>query len=139
TSKSTPSSAWTGPKCLVTPSRARRGVFELIAASFRSVVWPGAPHRATSASSPGAARGVPSTGYVIPAALHAAAYAAVQTCAAVQNLSLMMVSLMLLFVTATGVSRSEGTSFLPLLTLSLRMLADGVWPLARATATTAAS
>src|SRR5207253_1176915 len=117
TSKSTPSSACTAPNLLLTPRRARSGVLEFMS-------W-----------CPFAARGGPPGGsppsehaYWRPADLHAAAYADVQICDTVQNLSFTIVSLMLLFVTATGVRITEGTVFLPLLRCWLTRPAGGCLP-----------
>src|SRR2546422_11565993 len=56
-------------------------------------------------------------GYEIPAAVQAVAKSAVQISALVQKPSATTVSLMLAFVTATGVSRTEGMSLAPLLTV----------------------
>src|SRR3954470_14524724 len=41
TRKSTPSSAWTGPKLLLTPSRERTGWIELMTCTLFSACWPG--------------------------------------------------------------------------------------------------
>ena len=48
---------------------------------------------------------------LIPADLHAAAYCAVQICAAVKNLSLTIVSFIWFLVTATGVRISDGICY----------------------------
>jgi hypothetical protein len=73
----------------------------------------------------------------MPAALQPAAYLPVQISFTDQNLSLMIVSLMLSLVTATGVSRIDGTCFVPLSILSFA--AGGVSPLASAAASSAAA
>src|SRR5947207_8949933 len=57
TSKSTRSSACTGPNALLTPSIASSGVFVLTPWSPRARIAP-VPHRATRSMSPDAARGV---------------------------------------------------------------------------------
>src|SRR5918911_1777945 len=79
---------------------------------------------------------VPHRTYWMPAFLQAAAYLPVQISSTDQNWSLTMVSLMLSTVTATGWSRIDGTSFVPLFTLS--DASGGVSPLASATASSAA-
>src|SRR6266508_2461365 len=89
----------------------------------------------------GGARGgapiLPHWPYWMPAPLQPAAYLPVQISSTDQNLSLMIVSLMLSFVTATGVRRIDGTCFMPLSTLSFAPL--GVSPLASDTASCAAA
>src|SRR5215211_2444626 len=128
TSRSTPSSAWTGPKLLLTPSRASTAPSEfMVEGSFPSVEAGGARRR-----QPRPIR------YLMPACLHADAYLAVQTWDAFQKPSLMTVSLMLSLVTATGVRITDGTFFFPLSTCWLMRLLGGLSPLASGAASSAA-
>src|SRR5215203_2461196 len=130
TSKSTSLSAWTGPKLLLTPFRASTGVLSL---AFIT--------RLLSRGRTGAPRGAPPHSphvtYWMPASLQPAAYLPEQISSADQNLSLMIVSLMLSLVTATGVSRIDGTCFIPLSISS--SAAGGSSPVASATASSAAA
>src|SRR3954451_23744317 len=72
----------------------------------------------------------------IPAALHAFWYCAVHSCDVVTKPSLMTVSWMLDLLTITVGTRTEGTAFLPLLTLAVAMFGTGL-PCARGTASSA--
>src|SRR5215212_2098110 len=101
TSKSTLLSAWTGPKLLLTPFRARTGA--LPPSFIPSLLSQGAAGDARPRP-----RHSPLVPYWMPASLQAAAYLPVQISSTDQNLSLIIVSLMLSFVTATGVRRIDG-------------------------------
>src|SRR5882757_2254773 len=138
TSKSTLFSACTGPNRLLTPFNCSRGAFAFMSDPFRWS-WASPAPRPGGALAPPGRSTAPSVGHAIPADLHAAAYADVQICAAVQNWSLTIVLLMLALVTDTGVRIVDGTFFNPLLVVPLIGGVGGFWPLASATEIVAAA
>src|SRR5712692_1615330 len=109
---STSDRAWTAPNRLLMPRNSRSG--------WRSGAteggWPSG-HPPVSLTE--------CLGYEIPAVVQADAYAAVQMSVLVQKPSATTVSLMLDFVTATGVNRTEAMSFFPLFTVLPLVIEEG--------------
>src|SRR5215211_1046489 len=129
-SKFTSSSAFTGPKLLLTPSSAKTAVPELIPSCSSP-----SRKRAGGGRPPPAHHG---TRYWMPAFLQADAYLAVQICDAFQYWSFTTVSLMFSLVTVTGCKITDGTCFFPLSVFSFTRPPGGCLPWSRAYASCAA-
>src|SRR5579862_1157476 len=135
-SRSTPLSACTGPKCLLTPRSWSSGAVDPLPEGDGSTVdawgaWPASAGRAPSELPEGAAASgvigflslAPSDLYLIPYLLQSAAYLPVQIWLAGTNPSLTTL-IIVCGVTHSGVSSTDGTD-------TLCALGFVVWPLMR--------
>src|SRR6266487_4511843 len=108
-SRSTPASACTGPKLLPSPRSRSSGALPAAAGVWLFAALPEGARPAVAGRAPSPLSAVTTEGFQIPAAWQADLYLAVQSCAAGTKLSAMTVAFMFAVVTHVGLSSTDGT------------------------------